>query len=382
VGEALRVLDSDLLIVGGGPVGLVAALAARQHGLSALVVEQSPGLPDKACGEGLMPGAVAVLGALGVELPGAVELSGIRFMDGADVATARFPDRTGRALCRLSLMRALTERAQAVGVVLLSGHTLRDFRYRDRVISADVSAAGGGVSTLRAELLVAADGLRSGVRRRLGYELSARGAPRFGLRRHYRCAPWTDRVEVHWEAGVEAYVTPLGVAEVGVALLSHGAPAAYDELLARFPALQRSLGESVPVGRVRGAGPFEQRVRDVLAPGVALVGDAAGYLDAISGEGLTIGFRGAVALVERFRAGELWRYPRDHARISASYQTLTWLMLEIAQRPWLRRSVIRYLAARPAFFSDLLGIAADSRARPESGLGVTLRWALAQAGLS
>jgi flavin-dependent dehydrogenase len=371
----------DLLIAGGGPVGLVTAIAARQRGLSAVVVERNPGVPVKACGEGLMPGAVAVLTSLGVDLSGGIELHGIRFLETDAVASARFPDRAGRALSRERLMRALLDRAQQVGVVILAGHTLRGFRHDGRVLRADVSGRGASTTTLRAQLLVAADGLRSGVRRRLGYELPALRSPRFGLQRHYRCPPWTDWVEVHWADGAEAYVTPIGSSEVGIALLSDGAPARYDELLGRFPTLRRALGESASAGRVRGAGPFEQRVRGVLAPGVALVGDAAGYLDAVSGEGLALGFRSAAALVERFAAGELWRYPSDHARISIGYRSITWLMLEIARRPWLRRRVIRHLSESPALFSDLLGLAAGSRVPPASRVGAALDWALARAGL-
>jgi flavin-dependent dehydrogenase len=371
----------DLVIVGGGPVGLVTAIAARQRGLSAVVVERSSGPPAKACGEGLMPGAVEVMSSLGVDLSTAVELRGIRFLEDGVVASARFPARAGRALSRERLMQVLLARAASDDVPILFGHTLRDFRYDRPIVRVEISRMGGGSETLRGRLLVAADGLRSGVRRRLGYELPPRRAPRFGLSRHYRCTPWSEWVEVHWQDGAEAYVTPLGPSEVGVALLSDGAGARYDELLARFPVLRRSLGPSAPAARVRGAGPFEQRVRSVLAPGVALVGDAAGYLDAISGEGLALGFRGAVALVERLSAGELGRYPSDHARISAGYQTITRLMLEIAQRPRLRRAVIRYLAQNPALFSDLLGISGGSRGAPESGVGATLHWALARLGL-
>jgi flavin-dependent dehydrogenase len=361
----------DLVIVGGGPVGLAVGIAARQRGLSAVIIERSVGLPDKACGEGLMPGAVGVLRQLEVSLAGSIELRGIRFVDGDVVADGEFPAERARALCRRSLMRALLERAHAAGVELLAGHTVRRFSQRDRVVRAAVARHGGGTALLCGRLLVGADGLRSAVRRQLGHELPARGARRFGLHRHYRCSPWTDCVEVHWHDRAEAYVTPLGESQVGVALLSHERPAPFDEMLAYFPALSARLGADA--GRVRGAGPFEQRVSAVLGPGVALVGDAAGYLDAISGEGLALGLRSALALVERYASGELWRYPGDHARITASYQLMTRVMLSIGRRPRLRRWVIEQLAEHPGLFADLVGVASDTRAPPRSWFGGALR---------
>jgi flavin-dependent dehydrogenase len=369
------VTDFDLVIAGGGPVGLVAALAARRRGLSVVVIERSTEVPEKACGEGLMPGAVQALRGLGVSLPGAVPFQGIRFVDGDVIASGRFPDQSGLALDRRELMLALYERARVSGVVLQTGCTLRDFDYRGRVLTAH-SSSPHGQGSVTAQLLVAADGLRSGVRRRLGYELPPKRPERFGLQRHYRCRPWTDWVEVHWDDAAEAYVTPLGAEEVGVALLSHGAPAAFETLLRRFPRLEERLAASSAAGRIRGAGPFEQRVRGVLAPGVALVGDAAGYLDALSGEGLALGFASALLLIERFAAGELWRYPSDHARVSATYQLTTGLMLEFARRPRLRRAAIRYLGEQPKLFTDLLGIAVGSPVPPRSALGRALRWTL------
>jgi len=318
-----------------------------------------------------MPGALGVLRQLEVSLAGSVELRGIRFVDGDLVADGEFPAQRARAFCRRRLMRALAERASSAGVELLAGHTLRQFRYDERVASAAVTRSGGGTALVRGRLLVGADGLRSLVRRQLGHELMGRERPRFGLQRHYRCAPWSNWVEVHWHDRAEAYITPLGDSEVGVALLSHERPAPFEQLLACFPALSARLGASA--GRVRGAGPFEQRVSAVLGPGVALVGDAAGYLDAISGEGLALGLRSALVLVERYAAGELWRYPSDHARITASYQLMTRVMLSIGRRPQLRRWVIERLARHPELFSDLVGVASDTRAPPRSWFGGAIR---------
>jgi flavin-dependent dehydrogenase len=348
----------DVIIAGGGPVGLVTAIAARRHGLSALVLESSPSLPIKACGEGLMPRAVAALEELGVPLDGAREFRGIRFLDGDTIAQASFQGRRGRALGREALMQRLERRACELGVVLYTGHTLRDFAYAGGTVRAQVSSHTGGPLDCTGRLLVGADGLRSPTRRRLGYELPPRQPPRFGSQCHYQCAPWSDWVEVYWHARAEAYVTPLGPDRVGVAVLSHGrapAPAQWAEL---FPELTRRLG-AAPAGRLRGAGPLEQRVRGVLAPGVALVGDAAGYLDALSGEGLALGFGSALALMRRFAGGELWRYPRDHRRITASYYRMTRLLLAFARRPRCRAFAIRFLSRNPRVFSALLSASAE-----------------------
>lgn len=367
------VSDWDLIIAGGGPVGLVVGIAARQIGLSALVIEQSQGLPDKACGEGMMPGAVSVLTQLGVDLGGAVELHGIRFSDESATATATFPGQRGCGLSRRALMQKLDQRARGLGVVILSAHTFRDFSYENRVLRAEVISTRSGPQVYRGRLLVAADGLRSRIRRRLGYELPAQPRERFGLQRHFFCEPWSNWVEVYWHDQAEVYVTPVGPREVGVAVLSHGPPRSHAAMLSLFPELQARLA-AAEMGRVRGAGPLEQRVFGVLAPGVALVGDAAGYLDALSGEGLALGFRSAVALVERFASGELWRYPRDHSRIGSAYYCMTHVMLAFARRPRLRRAALRYLSSRPQLFSELLGVAAGSTVPPASVLGATARW--------
>jgi len=343
----------DLVIAGGGPVGLVTALGARRLGLSALVLEQARGLPLKACGEGLMPGAVSALEQLGVSLSDAREFRGVRFHDGDSVASASFRERPGRALSRGLLLQRLSERARELDVPVRAGQTLRNFRYQDGLVQLDASTPGGSVK-YQARLLVAADGLRSPIRRKLGYELPPRRPPRFGVQCHFRVAPWSDWVEVHWHEQAEAYVTPLASDLVGVAVLSHGRALAPEHWSTLFPALAQRLAGAVACERARGAGPLEQRVRGVLAPGVALVGDAAGYLDALTGEGLALGFACARALVERVAAGELARYPADYRRLTATYYRMTGLLLTLAGRPVLRRWVIRYLSRHPQLFSSLL----------------------------
>jgi flavin-dependent dehydrogenase len=365
---------TDLLVVGAGPVGLATAIHARLRGLRPVVIEARRPPLDKACGEGLMPEGVSALARMGVRLPerASAPFAGIRYVDGDVVAEGRFAAGEGLGVRRTVLSEALLERARALGVEVHFATPLRAWSRREGGIRAETAQGALG-----AGLLVAADGLRSRTRREAGLEAPPpRGAPRCGLRRHFRVAPWSDRVEVHWADGTEAYVTPVSPDEVGVALLWRGGSARYEDLLARFPSLAARLSGAEVRSALRGAGPFHQRVVRRFAPGVALVGDAAGYLDAISGEGLTLGFRCAEALADVVAAGEpLTAYERAYRERSATIWRMTRLLLAVAAVPALRRRVIRTLARRPELFDRFLAVAAGQAPLRSLGVGGALRLA-------
>src|SRR4029077_14797184 len=278
----------DVLVVGGGPAGLATAIRARLAGFEVIVLDRTVPPIDKACGEGLMPDAVARLREIGVEPPG-VPCCDIRYLDCDVAAEVLFPVSGGLGVRRTELHGALVRRAEAVGVELRWG----------------VKATGfgeGGVrtdqGTFAARWIVGADGLRSTVRHRAGLEGGEASHPRLGVRRHFATAPWSDFVEVSWGPECEAYVTPVALDEVGVALLWSGRKAGFDDLLASFPALAARLAGVPAASRDRGIGPLRQRARAVYKGNVALVGDAAGYLDAITGEGLAVALHESAALVE------------------------------------------------------------------------------------
>ncbi|MFE7059660.1 NAD(P)/FAD-dependent oxidoreductase, partial [Streptomyces californicus] len=281
----------DVLVAGGGPAGLAAAIRAASAGLEAVVVEPRATPVDKACGEGIMPGGVAALHALGVRVGGR-ELRGIRYTDGRHSAEAAFRDGPGAGVRRTELHTALRERAAALGVRVVDAkvHGVRQDEHA-------VTAAG-----LTARWLIAADGLHSPLRRALGLDRPASGPGRYGLRRHYPVAPWTDHVEVHWSPHGEAYVTPVGDRLVGVAVLSRDRRP-YDGHLAAFPALADRLADVPGATTVRGAGPLRQSARDRRAGRVLLVGDAAGYVDALTGEGIALAVATATAAVDCLAAG-------------------------------------------------------------------------------
>jgi flavin-dependent dehydrogenase len=370
---------ADLLVVGGGPAGLATALAARRHGLAVTVVDRGEPPRDKACGEGLMPDAVAALAALGVD-PAALgghPFRGIRYLDDAGegaVAEADFPAAAGLGVRRTRLHAALVERAAAAGVEL---------RWRTAVDGIERGAEGwralAGGRPLAGRWLVAADGLHSRLRRGAG--LAGRPAPRrrFGVRRHYRLALWSEHVEVWWTDGCEAYVTPVAGELVGVAVLwdrDRLGTAGFDALLARFPRLAARLAGAPHASRDRGAGPLEQRVRAVVSGNLALVGDAAGYVDAITGEGLALAFHQAGALAAALAAGDPAAYAVAHRRLARLPDGLTRLLLAVERRPRLRRRTIRALAAEPALFARLLAIHSRSLPLSELGVGGALRLAV------
>jgi flavin-dependent dehydrogenase len=353
----------DVVVVGGGPAGLAAAAGAARAGLDVLLLERRALPADKACGEGLLPKAVEALAALGaaaaLDPDGCARFGAIRWIDGGGaVAEARLPAPGGLGVRRLALSRALTGLARRAGAEIRERAEVRSHRReRDRV--AVETEAGEEF----ARILVAADGLASPVRRREGLDVSASGPARFGLRRHFAVQPWADAVEVHFARETEAYVTPAGPRRVGVAFLFQGeAPGGFDGLLSRFPRLAGRLDGAPPDSEPLGAGPLRRTARALAADRLVLLGDAAGYLDAITGEGLSLGLEAAEDL-SRILPGALacgagrealLPYERAARARHRRYAAVAGLVLAMARRPRLRRAVIGGLARSPGLFAALV----------------------------
>lgn len=339
----------DVVVVGGGPVGLAAALAAARRGLSVVVLEPRDGPIDKACGEGLMPGAVAALARLGVD-PEGLALNGIRYLGGGRSAQAAFRDGEGRGVRRTTLHAALAEAVASAGVEVLP-LTAGDLTQDDRGVTVLTHEQGRRPGPpVRARYVLAADGLHSPVRRALGLDVPVRGVARYGLRRHYATAPWSDHVEVHWGPTAEAYVTPVAPDLVGVAVLTRSR-AGYDALLEQFPGLRERLDTAVGHGSdLRGAGPLRQRSRRRVAGRVLLVGDASGYVDALTGEGIALGIAQAGEAVAAIGVDDPVRYERGWRRASWRYTLLTQGLVQATRPGWSRRAIVPSAAAlRPVF---------------------------------
>ncbi len=360
----MRSVDADVLVVGGGPAGLAAAMRARQLDLSALVLEPESPPIDKACGEGLMPAAIERLRRLGVGPLEGRSFEGIRYVDARDrrcTARGDFADGCrGLGVRRTELHRALHERAGQLGVAF-EAERVESVQRGERWVRA-----GGRCG----RYLVAADGLHSDVRRMLGLERAERRRSRYGVRRHFHRPPWSSRVEVHLSGRGEAYVTPVDERTVGVALLSEGG-GRFDELIEAFPILRERLRGVEPVTPARGAGPFEQHVDRRVAGRVLLVGDAAGYLDALTGEGVALAVETGCAAVEAIADGDPASYERRYRRTTRRYLGLTELLLRVTRWRQLHRPFIRLLDWAPGLFDGavrMLG-GSDGQAGPVAAPG-------------
>jgi flavin-dependent dehydrogenase len=356
----------DAVVVGGGPAGLAFAAAAAARGLDVLVLEARAGPVDKACGEGLLPEGVRALEALGVRSrlgpADASPLARLRWVDVAGPAVeVPLPAPGGLGVRRTALSAALAQRALAAGAEVAVARVVDHRRGLDEVV---VRHEGGEV---RGRLLVAADGLASAVRRREGLEVVAEGGPRrFGLRRHLWRPGDGDAVEVHLGDRCEAYLTPAGQGRLGVALLfEEAAPGGFDGLLARFPALRARLAGLAPASEELGAGPFARTARTCVLDRLALLGDAAGSLDALSGEGLSLALAAALdlaalapaALAAGARREHLLAYQRAWRRRWRTAWGATAALLAVARRPVLRRALIGLCAREPRPLARLVAAA-------------------------
>jgi flavin-dependent dehydrogenase len=329
----MSTVDADLLIVGGGPGGLATALHARRQGLSVIVAEPRETPIDKACGEGLMPGGLAELASLGVD-PAGLPFRGIAYLNEHRRAEACFRDGPGRGIQRTTLHAALAARAKEQDTEWIS----------TRITTVEQDATGVTAGGIRARWLVAADGLHSHVRSAVGINSVAGTPRRYGVRWHFCVPAWSEFVEVYWSPFGEAYVTPVEPDLVGVAILSRGRPD-----LAWFPRLSRQLRDAERT-RARGCGPLRQVVSRRVAGRVLLVGDAAGYEDALTGEGISLAVKQARAAVAAIVDGNPSSYEAAWRRITRDYRILTRaLVLTTATRAG-RRAVVPASAMLPAVF--------------------------------
>ena len=319
----------------------------------------------KACGEGLFPAGIQELERLGVSeevREGSVPIRGVRFRRGNAVAHARFPaDAPAIGIAREVLDTALERAVREADVTVCTGVSVTGIAAGSGHGQVTLETANGPMT---ARFVIAADGLHSRLRHAAGLDASGRGS-RYGISAHARTEAATDMVEVRFMDDLELYITPVAAGAANVAVL--GSRGSIGRLgaggMAGFRALvERELGGTL-VDAPLARGPFPVRARRLSRGRVVLAGDAAGFFDGITGEGMSVALQGGAlcaravdaALVTGTRA-PLATYERRTRRLARNSTALGALTLLLAARPTLARLAIRQLAAHPDTFDRMLAI--------------------------
>ena len=304
---------------------------------------------DKACGEGLMPDCRAAAAAIGIHIPSSLgaEFRGIRFHGAGRSVDANFPNGSGLGVRRAALHDLLAETAMRAGV---------DLRWGTPVMGIQDGAVLLGSATVRARWIIGADGSASRVRRWAGLDQFIRNSRRFAYRRHFAVAPWTDCMEVYWGEGCQIYITPVAAREVCVALISRSPGLRLAEALAGSPLLRSRLTDVAVSSPERGAVTATMRLRRVTGGNVALIGDASGSVDAVTGEGLCLAFRQADLLAGAMERGDLSSYQSIHRWLAIRPNLMAEMMLLMDRSTWLRGRALHALASNPPIFRRLLAM--------------------------
>ena len=354
----------DIVVVGGGPAGLAAAIVATEQNLSVIVIERRDFPPDKACGEGVLPPGVKALRRLGLadrfDSATSFPFAGIRFIQEDGSFAESFMPANGIGIRRTVLVEALARRAQELGAVL---------RNRCAVTGFEAGTTEAVVTTTQGKvfgrLVVAADGLHSPLRKASGLDAAPGARRRFALRQHYQIRPWTDFVEMYVDDKGEAVVTPVSDEGVNVNFIWEDGvieQPTLPSLASRFPLLMARIGSAPPTSSVIGAGPMARAATRRNANRMVLVGDAAGFVDSISGDGLSIALNSALILGKHLHdilqrgatRQSMNAYARDARRAYRGYWLITNGLLTIARHPRARRMLINALMRRPWAFQALM----------------------------
>jgi len=363
--------STDVFVIGGGPAGLAAAIAARQQGFRVVVADGAKPPIDKACGEALMPDAIAALEKLGVGLSGAdaCPVCGVRFLSSGLSAEAAFPPGCrGLSVRRTALHRILIERAAALGVELL---------WQSVVTGISGNEVRLGNRNIRSSWIIGADGSNSRVRRWANLEPHSRAGLRYSFRRHYRVAPWTDRLEIYWGKHCQGYATAVSSEEVCVAVASRRPELRLEKSLPGFPELNARLRGAGAASTERGAMTANRKLKHVWRGNVALIGDASGTVDAITGEGLGLAFSQAAVLASCLKSGDLRGYQAAHRHLMLRPWLMARLMLTLDGRPRLQQRTLQVLRRRPEIFRRLLALHVGKLSPIDLARdGFTLGWGL------
>jgi flavin-dependent dehydrogenase len=204
---------------------------------------------------------------------------------------------------------------------------------------------------------------------------------RYGFRQHFRVAPWSKYVEVHWADCGQLYITPTADNEICVALITSNPNVRLRHALREFPQIEERLRGCAPVTREQGAITSTASLESVRKGRVALLGEASGSVDAITGEGLSTAFRQANAFVNAIKSDDLGLYESAHRNIMRRPHAMARLLLLMDRHPSIRRRVLHAFSSEPGVFSRLLAIHTGALSPAQFGLhgALAFGWGLMSA---
>lgn len=371
-------VSKPVAVVGGGPVGSAVALLLHSQGLPVVMIDAGAS-QSKVCGEGILPAGWEVLEELGLA-SSIVKRSSIQGLvyrlpteDGWQSMTAPLT-RSAYGVKREHLFSAFRSELEARGIPLYPETTLTDVSFQSDRLELNIRSKKGGCRTVDCGFLVGADGLHSTVRRKTGLQGDGkRDYGRWGARCYFHSTEERHYVEVTLGRGLESYLTPLGESTYGLAFLWSpeqlgrplpGEGPVFRRLLDLLPPGFREQIPSVESefwGGEKAIGPLQQEVPSPLHPSgrVALVGDAAGYFDALTGEGLCLGLRQAAALAHCLAQDKVERYPGLHRGIKWRHKLVVSGLLWLIHQPRLRQRVFTSLASAPEQFEAVIRFAVE-----------------------
>jgi geranylgeranyl reductase family protein len=374
----------DVLVIGGGPAGAATATLLKQRGHDVALVDEARFPRDKICGESVSPGAWSALHAMGVvDAVRRLEPQPIRGMSLSAPDGTRFRglyaegQAPGFAVRRSRFDAALLQRARDAGVEVREGmRAVGLVRGATGTVCGVECVNGAEPQVLRARVLVAADGRRSRVARELGLLGEHRRLRKFAVRGYWDGMEGLGELgEMHVACGGYCGVAPLSARSANVAFVldrtemrasAAGLEGFYRTTLRRWPRLAERLERATLLDPPRAIGPLALEARGVWAPGVVLVGDAAGFYDPFTGEGVTLALRSAELAAEAVHdalasgdPGRLRAYAVRRREATRDKFRFNRMLQQIVGRPWLANLVARRLASRQAVADRLVGIAGD-----------------------
>jgi 2-polyprenyl-6-methoxyphenol hydroxylase-like FAD-dependent oxidoreductase len=381
--------DAEAIVVGGGPAGSATAAALATAGHRVVLLDKASFPRHKACSEYVNPGGAELLEEMGVldevVSAGAHRMeamlvhapNGHRFL--ADFAQAE-PGRAALGLSRYRLDHLLLERARAAGVAVCErAHVREVVRKGGRVFGVEATVDGVRES-IRASLVVGADGRNSVVARSLGLDVPLRWPRKTGLVAHYRGVTGLDRFgELHVTRHAYAGLAPLEEGLTNVAVVADARAVEersgsieefFTASLRGIPAVARKLEGAERVGGIRGVGAMAYRARRTTGDGYLLVGDAASFLDPFTGDGICEALRAAHLAAPvasaALKAGDTSARVLDPYRVArrrafTAKREVCWIVQGFINSPPLMNYVTARLTRREELGLTLSGVLGNFR---------------------